>query len=128
MGRLELPDDCVCGHRRTIHQYGGDGITEQCLTHGCPCTSFLFKEILSDDIQKKLKRIAVHRLLYKPNAVSGMNPLVVMSLTYYYRSGVLDAEPITVKREGENYRIMDGRHRAVASMIAGRPDVLAEIE
>lgn len=76
----------------------------------------------------KLKYLPVERLLYKPNAPSGMNPLVVMSLTYFYRSNVMDTTPIVVRREGKNYRIMDGRHRAVASMIAGRPTVLAEIE
>jgi hypothetical protein len=78
--------------------------------------------------KRKLVRIPVEKLLYKPNAPSGMNPLVVMSLTYFYRSNVLDTTPIVVRREGDNYRILDGRHRAVGSMIAGRTDVLAEIE
>lgn len=75
-----------------------------------------------------MKYISVEKLLYKPNAPSGMNVLVVMSLTYFYRSGVVDTTPIVVRREGDNYRILDGRHRAVASMIAGRPTVLAVIE
>lgn len=73
-------------------------------------------------------RIPVHKLLYKPNAVSGMNYLVIGSLVYFYRSGVLDADPIHVFPEGDNYRIMDGRHRSVSSMIAGRPDVLGIVE
>lgn len=51
-----------------------------------------------------------------------------MSLTYMLRSNVNDPEPIVVKQEGENFRIMDGRHRAVAAMIAGRPDVLAVLD
>jgi hypothetical protein len=57
-----------------------------------------------------------------------MNPLVVMSLTYMYRSTTEDAPPITVKREGKHYRILDGRHRYIASVIAGRRRVLANVE
>ena len=74
------------------------------------------------------KRIRVDRILVPPNVAAGMNPLVVMSLTYMYRSGNQDAPPITVAREGRNYRIIDGRHRFIASIIAGRRRVLAEVE
>lgn len=73
-------------------------------------------------------RITVDRLLFKPNAPCGMNPLVLMSLTYMLRSNVTDPDPIVVRREGWNYRVMDGRHRAMAAIVAGRPDVLAVIE
>lgn len=73
-------------------------------------------------------RIPVDRLLFKPNAPCGMNPLVLMSLTYMLRSNVVDPEPIVVRVEGEYYRIMDGRHRAMGAIVAGRPDVLATIE
>lgn len=59
---------------------------------------------------------------------AGLNPFVLFSLAYVYRSTPQDVDPIVVKREGDNYRILDGRHRSVASMIAGRPDVLAVIE
>jgi hypothetical protein len=57
-----------------------------------------------------------------------MNPLVVMSLVYMYRSTTEDAPPITVQREGKHYRILDGRHRYIASVIAGRRRVLANVE
>lgn len=70
-------------------------------------------------------RIRVERLLFKPNAPAGMNPLVLMSLAYMLRSSVEDPAPIVVRRVGEFYRILDGRHRAMAAMIAGRSDVLA---
>lgn len=73
-------------------------------------------------------RIPVEWLLFKPNAPAGMNVLVLMSLAYMLRSSVIDPEPIVVKVEGNNYRIMDGRHRAMAAIIAGRPDVLATVE
>lgn len=74
------------------------------------------------------KRIRVDRILVPPNVASGMNPLVVMSLAYLYRSTTEDAPPITVTRDGRNYRITDGRHRYIASVIAGRRRVLAEVE
>lgn len=70
-------------------------------------------------------RIRVERLLFKPNAPAGMNPLVLMSLVYMLRSSTKDPEPIVVRAEGENYRILDGRHRAMAAIIAGRQNVLA---
>lgn len=57
-----------------------------------------------------------------------MNPLVLMSLAHLYRGSNEDVEPIRVSREGHHYRIVDGRHRAIASLIAGRRRVLAVIE
>lgn len=72
-------------------------------------------------------RIPVSRLLFKPNIPAGMNPLVLMSLTYMLRSTDQDPDPITVTVDGDNYRVQDGRHRAMAAIIAGRPDVLANI-
>lgn len=74
------------------------------------------------------ERVRLERLLFKPNAPAGMNPLVVMSLAYMLRSNVNDPDPVVLAPEGDNYRILDGRHRAVAAMIAGRSDVLAIIE
>lgn len=73
-------------------------------------------------------RIPVERLLFKPNAPCGMNVLVLMSLTYMLRSNVADPEPIIVRPEGDHFRIMDGRHRAMGAIVAGRPDVLATVE
>jgi hypothetical protein len=75
-----------------------------------------------------VKRIRVDRILIAPNVAAGMNPLVVMSLAYLYRSTTEDVAPIVVRREGEHYRITDGRHRYFASVIAGRRRVLAVVE
>ena len=36
--------------------------------------------------------------------------------------------PITVRPRGDVYELIDGRHRAVASMMAGRKQVLAEVQ
>jgi hypothetical protein len=55
-----------------------------------------------------------------------MNPLVLMSLTYKMRATTEDpGGPILLTAEPEGWRIKDGRHRAIAALIAGRPDVLA---
>lgn len=70
-------------------------------------------------------RIPLHQITVLPNIPAGMNPYVVMSLTYLYRSTSDDTVPIKVIRDGELYKIVDGRHRFVASLMAGRPDVLA---
>jgi uncharacterized ParB-like nuclease family protein len=72
--------------------------------------------------------VKLDSLLFGEPVAAGMNPLVIMSLTYLFRGTNENVEPITIRREGESfYRIVDGRHRAVASMIAGRKTVLAEM-
>ncbi|MDF2991881.1 MAG: hypothetical protein K0S37_2395 [Microbacterium sp.] len=72
--------------------------------------------------------VPIERLLWPDPVVAGMNYLVVASLTYMYRGSNEDADPITVRAEGAYWRIVDGRHRAVASMVAGRKTVLAVVE
>lgn len=71
--------------------------------------------------------LELDRLLFPQPVSAGMNPFVLMSLAYFYRSGNEHADPIRVTPTGAFYRISDGRHRAVASMIAGRKTILAEI-
>src|SRR5215207_5679918 len=67
-----------------------------------------------------LMHIRLDRLLYPDPVPAGMNPFVLMSLAYLYRSSNEDAEPILVEYAANGlYEIKDGRHRAVASMIAG---------
>jgi hypothetical protein len=74
------------------------------------------------------KRIRVDRILLPEPVSAGMNPLVLMSLAHHYRSTTDDVDPILVRREGKHYRISDGRHRFVASVIAGRRRVFATVE
>lgn len=71
--------------------------------------------------------IELNRLLYPEPVSAGMNPFVLMSLAYFYRSGNEHTAPIQVTPVSAFYRISDGRHRAVAAMIAGRKTILAEI-
>lgn len=75
------------------------------------------------------RRFRIDRLLLLPNIPSGMNVLVLMSLVYMYRSTDHDAEPITVVDLGNGFfRVKDGRHRFLASVIAGRRRVLGVVE
>lgn len=53
-----------------------------------------------------------------------MNMLKLSAMVYAQRTGAGDLDPIEVTPEGSGYRIVDGRHRAVARMAAGLPDVL----
>jgi len=70
-------------------------------------------------------RIRIEDVLLKPNIPAGMDPLVVMSRVKRLRCTAEDWEPILVTREGQYWRLQDGRHRFFASVIAGRSDVLA---
>lgn len=63
-----------------------------------------------------------------PNVPAGMNPLVIMSLVYMMRSSNQDPPPILVRRKGKKYRVLDGRHRFMAAVIAGRTHILAREE
>jgi hypothetical protein len=54
---------------------------------------------------------------------------VLFSLARMYRSTSDDAPPAAVRDLGNGYwRVLDGRHRFLASVIAGRPDLLATVE
>jgi hypothetical protein len=73
-------------------------------------------------------RVRLEDLMLPANVPAGMNVLVLMSLAYKMRGTSDDAEPIQVFRTKSGpYRIYDGRHRAVAALIAGRPDVLCRL-
>lgn len=73
--------------------------------------------------------VGLDRLLYPDPVTAGMNYLVIASLALMYRSSNEHAEPITVALDhGNCWRIVDGRHRSVASMVAGRKTVIARLE
>jgi len=78
--------------------------------------------------------IDLDRLIMAKPAPAGSDPLVVMSLAYHYRTTLADVEPILVRHSGmvaggrAYYTITDGKHRFMASMIAGRERILAKVE
>lgn len=74
-------------------------------------------------------RVPLDRLLLLPNIPAGANYLVVASLALTYRSSSEDAPPALIRETGDGlYRILDGRHRFLASVIAGRSDLLCVLE
>ncbi len=70
-------------------------------------------------------RVRIEDLLLPPNLPAGMDVLTLLSLAALLRKTTEDPEPVLVQREQSHWRISDGRHRAIAALIAGRPDVLA---
>lgn len=73
-------------------------------------------------------QVPIEECVLKPNIPAGMNLAIVAVLVPRLRKTAKDWEPITVRREGDFWRILDGRHRFFASVIAGRHYVLAEEE
>lgn len=75
-------------------------------------------------------RIPVSALAVRDNVPAGCNPLVLMSLAYMLRSSGADPEPIRVRpiEACGMWRVMDGRHRFLAAVVAGRSDVFCEID
>jgi hypothetical protein len=73
-------------------------------------------------------RVPVERLHLLPNIPAGMCPSTLLGLVPLLRKTGEDHPPILVREDGDGWQILDGRHRFFASVIAGRPDVLAEVE
>jgi hypothetical protein len=71
-------------------------------------------------------RVRIEDLLLPPNLPAGMDVLTLFSLVALLHKTTEDPAPVSVQREQSHWRITDGRHRAIAALIAGRPDVLAE--
>jgi hypothetical protein len=70
-------------------------------------------------------RIPVDQLRLLPNIPAGMDPCILLGLVPKMRKTAEDHIPIVVFRAGDLWQIRDGRHRFMAAVIAGRPDVLA---
>jgi ParB-like chromosome segregation protein Spo0J len=72
-------------------------------------------------------RIPLHHLRLKQNIPAGMNPMRVMAIADALRNcGQEIWDPILVRSVGpDDWLVLDGRHRFVASYIAGMPDILA---
>jgi hypothetical protein len=73
-------------------------------------------------------RVAIDTLLFKRPVTAGVNHFTLMSLIPLLRETTLDHEAILVGPVSSccGHRvILDGRHRVMASIAAGRPDILA---
>lgn len=73
-------------------------------------------------------RWPVNRLRFKDPISAGMNPFVLMGLVPLLRGTAEDHDPIHVSPAcptcGDRI-VLDGRHRWIASVLAGRADILA---
>lgn len=71
-------------------------------------------------------RVRIEDLRIAPNMPAGMDYATIGGLLKRLRATTDDWDPIVVRREPDGtYRVCDGRHRFFASVIAGRPDILA---
>lgn len=74
-------------------------------------------------------RVRIEDIQLSPNVPAGCNPYVLMSLAYMLRGCTDDPPPVLVRPTGHGtYRITDGRHRYLAVVLAGRPDVLCQLD
>jgi hypothetical protein len=70
--------------------------------------------------------VDIELILFKKNVPAGMNPLSIMYFAFLYRSSNEDMDPVElIKLRNGYYRLDDGRHRTVGSLIAGRTLILA---
>lgn len=76
--------------------------------------------------------VPIERLLFKEPVTAGADIFTIAALVKFYRGCNEHAEPIVltpvipyIVEGGPFWRIQDGRHRVIASIIAGRKAVLA---
>lgn len=76
-------------------------------------------------------RVPINRLRFKEPIAAGLNPFTLMGMVPHLRNRNGDHAPILVSPPcptcGDRV-VLDGRHRWIASVIAGRADVLATEE
>jgi hypothetical protein len=71
-------------------------------------------------------RVPLDAIRIKPNISRGCNSEMVIHIVHTLRCTTADVPPVHVVRLADGaYRLMDGRHRYIASIIAGRRDIPA---
>lgn len=76
-------------------------------------------------------RVPIEKLRFKAPITAGLNPFVLLGMVPLLRNTSQDHPPILVSRpcpECGTRGVLDGRHRWIASVTAGRSYVLAEEE
>ena len=70
-------------------------------------------------------RVPIEHVRLPRNVAAGCNFLKIGAYAHLLRGTTEDLEPVVVAFEAkESWRLVDGRHRYLAAVIAGRPDVL----
>lgn len=73
-------------------------------------------------------RVGLDKIHFKLPVAAGLNPYVLLGLVPLLRNTTMDHEAILVGPASSCCGIrtvLDGRHRAIASIMAGRQDILA---
>lgn len=73
-------------------------------------------------------RVPVELLRFKVPIAAGMNPYTLMGMVPLLRGSAEDHDPILVTTacpDCGTRTVLDGRHRWIAAVIAGRHDILA---
>ncbi len=73
------------------------------------------------------EHIPLNRILLPEPVSAGMDLYILLTLAGLFRKTNEDTTPIEVVRHGRVYQLTDGRHRVIASIIAGRKTVLANV-
>ena len=85
----------------------------------------------SDRFDGEPFRIPLELLRLKPPVTAGLNPYNLLGMVPLLRNTTLDHDPILVDAECRScgsFRVQDGRHRFVASVMAGRHDIMARLD
>jgi hypothetical protein len=71
--------------------------------------------------------LPLDRLLFPQNMPAGLDWAILGLWCATFRKTPQPCDPpITVRREGDYWRITDGRHRAVSALISGRTHIEAQ--
>ena len=76
-------------------------------------------------------RIPLHQLRLKPNIPAGGNGYQLLGRVPMLRQTSEDYDPVLVDDQCAgcgSFRVQDGRHRFMASVLAGRVDILAQLD
>lgn len=71
--------------------------------------------------------LGLDRVRLGPNVSAGMNYMLIGVLAYKLRTSMENLEPIKVRRVDDVWQVVDGRHRLVAHMVAGRHTIFAVV-
>jgi hypothetical protein len=73
-------------------------------------------------------QLPLEQILLPPNVTAGVNLLLLAHLAYTLRATTTPTPPITVRPAGPHWRIVDGRHRYLAHIIAGRQHIHCHLD
>lgn len=77
-------------------------------------------------------KLPLHHIRLQPNVPAGLNLLVVAYFAHRMRTTPVEwDEPdfrVTVEQNDDGWTLTDGRHRLLAAWVAGRADIVCELE